>query len=380
MKNILEDERIVMTLDAGGTNFVFSALQAGVEIIEPITLPSHSEDLEYCLKTIISGFKQVETVLEHRIPDAISFAFPGPADYKQGVIGDLINLPSFRGGVALGPMLEEIFGIPTLINNDGDLFAYGEAVAGFLPFLNRHMEGAGLSRRYKNLIGVTLGTGFGGGIVVNNQICLGDNSAAGEIWLTRNFLKPETIAEESVSIRAIQRVYAEKSGKPTNYTPLEIYQIASGIIEGDKQAAVAAFEEMAVAIAESLANAVALLDAPIVIGGGIAGASKFIIPKIIEHLSGSIHDLSGKAIPRSISSVYDVDDKDELKAFITNSQHEVIIPFSTKKVIYNKEKRIAIGTSKLGTSAAVCLGAYALALDYLDKTNHYEVAINKEMN
>jgi len=42
-------------------------------------------------------------------PAAISFAFLGPADYPNGIIGDLHNLPGFRGGVALGPMLEEKF-------------------------------------------------------------------------------------------------------------------------------------------------------------------------------------------------------------------------------------------------------------------------------
>jgi glucokinase len=64
---------------------------------------------------------------------AISFAFPGPSDYPRGIIGDLGNLPCFRGGVALGPMLEDTFEIPVFINNDGDLFAYGEAIGGFLP-------------------------------------------------------------------------------------------------------------------------------------------------------------------------------------------------------------------------------------------------------
>ena len=52
-----------------------------------------------------------------------SFAFPGPADYPAGIIGDLAEYPAFRGGVALGPMLAERFGLPTFINNDGDLFA-----------------------------------------------------------------------------------------------------------------------------------------------------------------------------------------------------------------------------------------------------------------
>lgn len=369
-----------MTLDAGGTNFVFSALQAGKEIIDSITLPSHSDNLDNCLKTIIEGFTLVKNELGCEQPEAISFAFPGPADYKNGIIGDLVNLPAFRGGVALGPMLEEIFGIPTLINNDGDLFAYGEAVAGILPFLNNALEDAGIEKRYQNLIGITLGTGFGGGIVINNKICVGDNSAGGEIWLTRNYLKPDTIVEESVSIRAIQRVYTEHTGDQTAYSPLDIYNIANGKLEGNQKAAVLAFEEMAVAVAESLANALALIDGPIVIGGGIAGASSFIIPKIIEHLSGCIEDLSGNKLARTISEIFYIDDPKDLKAFLSDSEDRVTIPFSSKKAVYNKVKRIAIGISKLGTSKAICLGAYALAIDYLDRPNVHADVSETESN
>ena len=46
------DERIVMTLDAGGTNFVFSAIQGCREIVEPICLPAASDDLERCLSVL----------------------------------------------------------------------------------------------------------------------------------------------------------------------------------------------------------------------------------------------------------------------------------------------------------------------------------------
>lgn len=52
----------------------------------------------------------------------LPFAFPGPPDYPNGIIGDLGKLPCFRGGIALRSMLEEKFGIPTFINNDGDLY------------------------------------------------------------------------------------------------------------------------------------------------------------------------------------------------------------------------------------------------------------------
>ena len=60
------DERIVMTLDAGGTNFVFSAIQGCREIVEPICLPAASDDLERCLSVLVEGFLEVEKRLPVR--------------------------------------------------------------------------------------------------------------------------------------------------------------------------------------------------------------------------------------------------------------------------------------------------------------------------
>ena len=68
------------------------------------------------------------------------------------------------------------FGIPVFINNDGDLFAYGEALGGALPEVNARPEKAGSAKRYKNLLGYTFGTGFGVGMVVNGELNRGDNS------------------------------------------------------------------------------------------------------------------------------------------------------------------------------------------------------------
>ena len=151
-----------MTLDAGGTNFRFSAIRAGQPVTKAVTLPSDGDNLSRCLANLVEGFTAVKAQCPAP-PAAISFAFPGPADYPAGIIGDLGNLPGFRGGVALGPMLREKFGIPVFINNDGDLFVYGEALAGLLPRVNGLLAKAGSPKRYKNLFGVVLGTGFGGG-------------------------------------------------------------------------------------------------------------------------------------------------------------------------------------------------------------------------
>jgi len=131
-----KDSRIVLTLDAGGTNFVFSAIQANQEIVTPVRLPAETKVLDQSLQVIESGFRKVLEQLDQP-PVAISFAFPGPADYPNGIIDNVGNLPAFAGGVALGPFLEERFGLPTFINNDGDLFVYGEAIGGLLPKVNQ---------------------------------------------------------------------------------------------------------------------------------------------------------------------------------------------------------------------------------------------------
>ena len=168
------DSRTVLTLDAGGTNFVFTAIRGNKEVVKPVVLPSHPNNLKDCLETVVEGFKIVMAKLDD-MPVAISFAFPGPADYENGIIGDLPNFPAFRGGVALGPYLKEKFRLPVFINNDGSLFAYGEALAGVLPAINEKLKETGSTKQYRNLLGVTLGTGFGGGVVINNVLLTGDN-------------------------------------------------------------------------------------------------------------------------------------------------------------------------------------------------------------
>ena len=53
------DKRIVLTLDAGGTNFVFSAIQGYKEIVDPIRLSAVADDIEGCLDTLKKGFRLV---------------------------------------------------------------------------------------------------------------------------------------------------------------------------------------------------------------------------------------------------------------------------------------------------------------------------------
>ena len=107
MQQYNNDNRIVMTLDAGGTNFVFSAMQANQPVVESFALPANADDLVRSLANIVAGFTSVREQLPAP-PVAISFAFPAPADYFNGIIVSPGNLPAYRD-VALGPMLEERF-------------------------------------------------------------------------------------------------------------------------------------------------------------------------------------------------------------------------------------------------------------------------------
>src|ERR1017187_4162492 len=98
MPDISSDQRVVMTLDAGGTNFRFSAIRGSKAVVETVVMPSCPNNLYDCLLRLVEGFRRVKTECPEP-PAAISFAFPGPADYPRGIIGDLGNLPCFRGGV-----------------------------------------------------------------------------------------------------------------------------------------------------------------------------------------------------------------------------------------------------------------------------------------
>jgi glucokinase len=366
--DIHSDHRIVMTLDAGGTNFVFNAVRAGEELFEPHRLKAKGDTLDEVLQKIRKGFSDIRSALDED-PVAISFVFPGPADYRHGIIGDLENLPVFRGGVALKAMLEDEFGIPVYINNDGDVFTYGEAIAGLLSDINILLEKHDNPRRYRNLFGATFGTGFGGGIVSQGQLFLGDNSAGGEINRMRNRLYPDSSVEDSVSIRGVRRVYAREAGISMEEcpNPKDIQEIGLGNGEGNRKAALIAYEELAIVAGDALANTITLLDAPVVIGGGVSGAYQLFLQKLVDEMNASFRSLNGNSLHRMEITALNLENDNELQLFLENKATEITVPFGTRKVSYDPSRFIGVGITRLGTSRAVSIGAYAFALNQLDK-------------
>lgn len=363
----IHDNRIVVTLDAGGTNLVFGAMRGCEYITDPITYPSNARDLDLCLDTMVKGFREVIDSLDEK-PVAISFAFPGPADYPHGIIGGYLpNFPSFRDGVALGPFLENEFGIPVFINNDGDLFAYGEALCGALPEINRRLAEAGSRKRFRNILGYTFGTGFGIGMVVNGELNRGDNSCV-ETFCLPHKSKSGIIAEEGVAVRAIKRVYAEASGDyKHNFEPKDICEIADGKREGNMEAARKAFAEFGETAGDSMAIAAQLVDGIIVIGGGITAAGRWILPSLLKEMRSKLATLGGDEVSRVQMEVFNLDDPSEFEAFARGNTRTVVVRGTNLTVEYDDMKRIGVTFSKLGASRAISAGAYAFALSQIDQ-------------
>ncbi len=349
--------KIIFSLDAGGTNLVFSAIEEGRVLDQTLTLPSQSDSLETFFLKLKQGFSGLGKKLGVHAA-ALSFCFPGPADYEAGIIGKLENMPFFTGGIPLARMLENVFKIPVFINNDGDLFALGEALGGLLPQINQQA-----SKHYKNLLGVTLGTGFGGGIVMNQGLFSGDNSAASEINRFSSFMNPGQSVEEVVSIRGIKRLYGDFAGISFEETPnpYNIFQIGIGNLAGNKDAALKAWNIFGDVLGNALANAATLTDSCVAIGGGISGAHLLFMPAVMKHMNGTFKRIDGQTLPRMESVAYNWENESDRKEFLKDETVRVEVPFSDQTQSYQSKKKIAVGISRLGTSKAVALGAYVYA-------------------
>jgi glucokinase len=362
-----DDPRVVLVADIGGTTFRFNAVRAGRELLAaPHVLPSHGHDLARSLAQLVEGVA-VADAATGRQAVALSLGFPGPADYEHGVIADLPNLRGYRGGVPVGPMLAARFGLPTFINNDGALFAYGEALGGLLPWVNGALAAGGSSRRFRNLLGFTLGTGFGAGVVVDGRLVAGDNLAAAEVWTMRHRDLRDRMTEEGVSIRAVRQTYAAVTGVALDRVPEPhaIAEIAAGRAPGDAHGAGEAFRRLGQVAGDTIAHALAVIDGLVVIGGGLSGAARWFRAALLDELNGTLETASGP-VHRLPFRVLDLDDPEGLAALVGARPVELAVPDSAETVHYTSRKLTGLGVTRLGTSSAIALGAYACALEQLD--------------
>lgn len=360
-----KDKRIVVTLDAGGTNFVFGAMRGCEYITESLTLPSWAGDLDRCLGQLVNGFREIINGLPEK-PVAISFSFPGPADYANGIVGGFLpNFPSFRDGVALGPYLESVFGLPVFINNDGDLFAFGEATAGRLVDINRRVAEYGSERHYRNLLGYTFGTGFGIGSVVNGQLNIGNNSCVETFCLPYKY-DHSLMTEDFCSIRAVTREYSRLSGDNSALTPKEIGEIADGRRNGDVGAARESFRRFGEVAGDAIATAVTLTDSLVVLGGGLTGSAHLIMPALLKEMREKIRMIDGNTLQRVQMEVFNLDDEMEFERFLKGDARPLKVYGTEQTVSYDPMKRTGVCISRLGASRAIAIGAYTVALTAID--------------
>ena len=194
-----------------------------------------------------SLFGAIEKVLTEQVV-GIGIGMPGFMDTASGEILLINNIPSFRG-FSVKQAVEKRFGLPVFQNNDANCFALGEA-----------WFGAG--KGYDNLVGVTLGTGLGGGIIINRKIHTGLAGGAGELGC---FAFKGGIVEDTCSAALFAKKYQR--------TGAELFKAAEN---GDKEA-LDAFDELGRNIGEML-NTVMYILAPeaFIIGGSVAGAWKYL--------------------------------------------------------------------------------------------------------
>jgi glucokinase len=228
---------------------------------------------------------------------------------------------------------------------------------------------AGSPKRYRNLFGVTLGTGFGGGIVLNGALLEGDNSISGEVWLLRNKLDLDMNAEEGVSIRAVRRVYAEGARIPFEEAPepKDIFAIGMRLKPGNVPAAIESFRRLGEIAGDAMGNALTLIDGLAVIGGGISAAWPLFLPTLVAELNSTYTGPEGRHLHRLASKAFNLEDPDQMKKFLAGEKRTITVPRCGKQAVYDPLQRIGIGISRLGTSEAVSIGAYAFALNKLDR-------------
>lgn len=159
------NKNCVLGIDLGGTK-----ISAGIV---------KEDQLEKMSSTKINAGGSEEEVLQHLfdITDelmndsvtSIGIGVPGLIDLERGVVYDVMNIPSWKE-VALQKHMQDRYHLPVYINNDANCFALGEFYFG---------KGKG----YNSVIGLTVGTGLGAGLILNKKLFVGKNFGAGEFGM-----------------------------------------------------------------------------------------------------------------------------------------------------------------------------------------------------
>ncbi len=227
-------------------------------------------------ENIVSTIRQVWP--EDGLVTAIGIASPGPLDLTKGMVIKAPNIPQWIN-FPIVDWLHARFEVPVFLDNDANLAALGE-----------WRFGAG--QGHKNLIYLTISTGIGGGIIINNQILHGDRGLAAELGhITVNPNGPrcacgqfghlEAVASGTAiaqsAITAIQK--GEKTLLPKS-NQVSARMVAQAAQQGDSLS-IQLFSEAGTYIGRALADFLHIFNpTAIIIGGGVAQSGELILRPI----------------------------------------------------------------------------------------------------
>lgn len=255
----------VIGVDLGGTAIKLGRFTEDGTCLESLTVPTPQPAIPTAVVEVMVEAITHLNVTKKAIA-AIGVGTPGPADAQGRIARVAINLAGWRD-VPLADWLEAKTNCPTVLANDANCAGLGEA-----------WLGAG--RRFSNLILLTLGTGVGGAIILDDQLFTGHQGTAGELGLiTLNPDGPmcnsgnQGSLEQYVSVQAIRR----RTGKE----PRELGAMAR---EGNKQA-LEFWESYGRDLGAGLASLIYVLTPEaIVIGGGVSASAEFFFPSALAEI------------------------------------------------------------------------------------------------
>ena len=223
----------IIGIDLGGTN-----IRGGIVQDNHLSgLTQEQINARGTTEEVLQNFFRFIDKLISSSTTAIGVGVPGLVN--KGTVYDVINIPSWQE-IPLQKLMEERYQLPVAINNDANCFALGE-----LYF--------GKGKRYDSLIGLTIGTGLGSGIIINKKLYAGSNCGAGEFGMM-DYL--DQCYEYYASGRFFENVY--------NINGETIFKKAG---EGEKTA-MQMYEEMGMHLGNAIKAVLYAMDIPVIILGG----------------------------------------------------------------------------------------------------------------
>jgi glucokinase len=257
-------------IDIGGTSIKYGIVAQDGEIVQHFSTPTNAESGKDAM------IEQLQSIVRKLAPDATSIGvgFPAVVNPKDGCVYHPPNLPGW-GIVPLVELLQSVSTVPVVIDNDANVAAYAEA-------------SLGAGKNDSHFLYITLGTGVGGGIIINHRIFTGERGGAGECGFVLINVDAEAedgkIAdfrvgslEESIGrhglIRMAKRIAAQHPDSLLHHVAeLDVKDISDAAIRNDR-AALACLERAGRLLGLGLCSMLAVLDMRIVIvGGGVSQA------------------------------------------------------------------------------------------------------------